>query len=523
MAFTTYTPPQFDTVHGTFKFYVFSQSPSLVTPTEQTIVKIGKVTSTAYIDLENQEVPRLELEIQDDLPDSGFWYSLCHTVEPSILITLTEEGQAEKTFFYGLIENETIEWETSYIDTEGGRQRKANLTLLSMETKFFESEINPFIVEVANYAVNIYENNYYHSHVIRVLDLFQAFLTMTPVVEGDTLTPMNPDRDTTRITFQHGTGVLDFVFLDDNLNEFDVSQLYVGYKYVSNGSYYPMDYYWSSEYFPGISPAVGDWYLERQYGNCKELLSSMLRSLGLKLLVEYDFATSRWTMKLLQGARAYDTTLTFGGREKEEVQSLANDLVARAGKASSVTDKGNVSTAWASKDRSYYGKQIKVGPWKITVDTAVPDNIDFDFDWTLFFYARDEEDMALWTRGANLTCRATPPAYGESMPVMVGSVKYWDYDADAYVEVTTSPRLHGAVVMYNLVRLSKTWKRVVVKYGTIVATEGDTTSFFNIGLLKRVQLNDGIETNTYFINSYTVDIENSEVELELIQEIPLPS
>lgn len=493
-SFQRYTFPSIATNYGVINVYVDSVSAGLIMPLAQTIKSIIAVTETASIDLSSQEVKRVEMEIIDDhsVYPEGFWVGLLY-VQSYIILTLTEPGGAETCFFHGVVEAQTVQYGTVYSGTYG-MLRNCKFTCKSTLSAIFSTLTSDWAATVVTNRIQLAAPALTGGpwDVMSIEGLFAAMLAVSGV------NPAGQSYSANDAAFTKGT--VDLQFKDGSGNVRDVSQLMVPIKYKDGGgSAITVDYFRSTEaaYLPNTFPTLG------------ALLPKMLKNFGIRLVIGYDFATSRFWFKLLQCYRAYAGTVSFGTRLKRRPSSIATDLAGDAAKVGFLL----VPTDYVWISKKYSNQQFYV------VDPANYPGLQFDMDTTLIWHITPSTSVGPMEQ---LLCAATIPSPGGATPLPVTNVDWYNYRT-ATATTATDPsghnlKLEQAICGYNAFRfMDALWLANQSTYSRLTALDG-TESFFNVEIMKRSTFDDGILGKTYFMNSVKQDFLKHETEIGWIQE-----
>jgi hypothetical protein len=485
-----YSLPSISTVNGTFAISIQTDIAGLTAPTTQTVKSLGTRKHTAFITPSEQEVGSCTIELSEDYSthSEGFYFKLFSEsaaedqsdIEFRIIFTPT--GGSEAYWFFGFALPENTRWETLYIGAK--RLRIIQLTLVESIVKIFKIDVPTWMDEVSNNAILTNAAvTYEPSYAISIRGLFSAMLSASAL-------NASYDRDDT--TFQYGTADL---IWDYNAGAFDVSQLYVATQLVDVGELTYFDTAAASE------------RLQDYYGTIEQLLGDLLKNFGCVLGFSYDLDTSRYKFILLQNWRAYSTALTFNTPKKESF-SKSKAFVIDAVKVVQLTDTTKLS--WVSR---------KYTSLTDVPTTEPPNYVQFEISFATPFNIMAFTGGDPGTKGNVLYGKSTELETGEASPTEIGNVKAWCYWITQYAEfsaIGSAVRMEGALALYYGRRLFYPFRMITCTYGTLNPLSSGT--FSDITLNKRTSINDDVDTRDFYINTVKFDVENSEVEIEWLQE-----
>jgi hypothetical protein len=238
--------------------------------------------------------------------------------------------------------------------------------------------------------------------------------------------------------------------------------------------------------------------------NASSILPDLLKNFGCALRMDYDSSTETASalgthkFQLIQRGRAFTdaSNLVFANAPKESQIEKSFDMLGDATRATNFTE---ARFAWFS--RKYHGTTEQAG--------AVPDYIDFDIDTKTIFVVNATAttlniSTALWIAG-------TP--YAE-----VTGLKYWDYENDTYITTGGTNQIEEAVAGYSFRRFTSVFGKITRTYSRLTASDGSTTSFQHLTILRRTSINDGTGAATYYANRVTLKPASSETEIEWFKE-----
>ena len=492
-----YPLPTISTVSGDVNIVITSLTEGLTVPTAQTVKSLGKVIEAASINPEQQEIPRMTIKVM--LDDTGFWIGVLY-VGSTFMVTLTE-GVTERYLFSGKLEPQTVDW-TSTSNISGTRYGEVTFTLLSSIQIPMDMPTLTWIDEVLKNDITlaIPTSGLVYS-VMSVRGLFAAMLSSVNPVSGDFL---NSTYSLDDVTFVRDDQDLTFKTASADR---DVSQLYVPTQWNDGGSAVNTVYFKTGD---AENLAV-------TYATLKDLIGVMARNFGVRIRLYYDMDDSRYKIYLLQCYRAYSGTLDFSTRLKSETQSVSTDL---QGDAAIVRyQRDATKMVWLSKIYSNMA-------FYVTDPSALPATKDvrFDFETTLVWHimaaAEDGSPQRILSAASELTTGAS-----HALLELIIDVTWHNYTAGTD-DVATDPaladlKLEQAIAGYNGFRFIGTnWFKNTSRYSHITASDGATESFSHVTILKRqeISLGYGAGNKNYFANKTIIDIDNSEVEVEWIQE-----
>ena len=499
MATTPYDLPDVVIVSGTVHIHIESDSAGLTVPSTQTIKNLGTITQTANIDVSRQEVQKMNLTVMLDA--AGWWVSIMY-VNSTFKMTITESDAVTRFLFYGKLDPASVDWSmTSNIS--GVRTGTIRFDLLSMLPTVFAINTGDWIdtastgvlANCITWSSAPPDGNV--SSVMSIRGLFSAMLS----VSG-----LNATYSLADTTFVWDGTNLDFDFRNTGAATRNVSQLFVPIKYRTGGVST------KNLYFDTANAAS----LPNRYGKLQDLMGAIARNFGLKVYLDYDTAGSRFKFKLLQCYRAYSTTLDFGTRLKREDFAISTDLLGDAAIARYINPAtGTPYQCWTSQKYSAGATSV--------ADPSTFHGLSFDLDttilWKLLPSPVDTAAPRIFSYNGELT---SANVYTDLE--IVNDIYWWNYFTGAQAHWTDATgnymKMEQAVSGYYAARMNNPWFKNISRYATIQATEGGLASVANIQILKRnnFSMGFGAAAKNYYANKTTIDLDNSEVEIEWIQE-----
>src|SRR3990167_787150 len=471
---TAYNLPTLDSPVGAFKFKLYCDTAGLTVPTIQTILDVGELTEQIDLDIGLSQFANLTLSIRDDYStySEGFWCKVL-SVGWQLRICLEESG-SDTFYFFGIPQEEQVEWTEHYVGSS--RIRTARITLVSAEVTMFDTATSDWIAEVytnRRQAVLTDPSTIYEA--VNIEEFFACLLKASGL--NSTYQAIDVD-----ILYN----IEDIHYLE-GVNSWNVDQLYLPVTVQYGATVYKTDY---------IDSTHAN-FLGTFYPKASGLFSAMLRNFGLVAHATYNTATERHQILLLQRARAYGAQLDFSSSEVQSTISKSFALLGDAAKATYL--KSDAAFVWFS--RKFLGETAHS-------TAAVPDYVDFDLDVQVPFsdvaaaLAPDKDGSALHGGAAITTA------------VLINDAEYYNYNTDSY-EAATNGVLE-AVAGYEFYRFTNKFSRIVRRYAPMSANNGgaETHTILNVG--RPTPINDGIAAATYFANRVTKIPANDEVEFEWI-------
>lgn len=482
---TSYTLPSLDTVAGEVKITLYSNDATLTVPTSQTVTSIGDLEETADVDIGVTQLSSLRLSLKEDYTNytEGFWYKVL--AGECWLRFYLVEGGSDTFYFFGLPQEETIEWTEHFLGST--YLRTAELELISMAAKLMDTDTINFAIEVLANDIDsgkrvLAEPTSY----ISAGGLFAAMLSGSG---------LNPSYDVNDVSFVFNSD--DFRYTQGG-NNYTFNDLKIATKIWTSGA---PNFEFQTAYFDVASNADS---LSARYAKLRDLIPNLLANFGLVMRMSYDPTADnnngRHKIQLIQRGRAYADAarLTFGDREKMSTISKSSDLIGDATRASHLLD--SASFVWFSK-QYLDGKST----------STVPNHVDFDQDYQSIFRTN-----AYLISNANNNYRQLYLVSGTTWTIITG-IQYWNYFDDQY-ETAVSPYIEEAIAGYIYYRFTNQFTKIVRTYGKLKANNGSTDSHVNASILQRTSINDGTGAANYYANKVTKSIESNELEIEWIKE-----
>jgi hypothetical protein len=476
---TQYDLPDLSTIAGTFRISLFSEFAGLTKPTIQTVVEIGDLEESAAIGVAIQQLSTLSITLRDDYStytDYGFWFKVL-SGETHIRLYLNQGG-SDLFYFYGTVQPETVSWGERFInhpDYPGTqkRLRTVSFDLVSIALKMFDTPTVDWETEVVDNSINTgREDSNSPSFKISVMGLFSAMLSASELNSSYSLADTSFVYNTADLVYNPGGG--------DRI----LSDLSVAVKIFVGGGGQA-----TTEYFSGPNS------LSSTYATLKDLLVNLLPNFGVVLRMTYDIPTERHLIQLIQRGRAYPTTLDFENREKKSTIRKSTDLLGDAIKVTFLRDTAKF--VWFSK--KYVDGFSQAEP---------PNYVDFDVQYETIFIV----DGPI----TGTTVSRTLFFVSGTSWTSIQSIKYWNYDSDAYVTSTATNEMEEAVAGYLYYRFTFIYSSIMRTYSKLMAGTG--TDHTVLSIFRRLNINDGLATNTYYANKVRKRPKENEVEIEWILE-----
>jgi hypothetical protein len=505
-----YSLPSVVTVNGTFAVTVYSEYDfavdGVVAPTIQTILEIGDLKENANVTVGVSEIENLTLSVRDDHSAAGtpegFWFKV---LQGECWVKLYLDGTY---FFFGTVDKPTVAWEEHAI-VSSTRIRTASFSLITMSKKLFETSIDDFVTEVVAkcYDLELAAPTIdVATHVIKVTELFACILKASGLnADYGTLVPPWD----ANVELLYGTQPeMNYTVVDDHYN---VDDIYVPVKYcVSTGP----TVIGLCQYF---DPATDNCLAQQAdgtgyYGSMQAFLSDLLTNFGLIMRMEYDAVTTWHKIKLMYRHDVYTGELTFASREKTSEISFSQQVIGDAAKATDLADGSKY--AWVSK---------KYRPVLTTYDPLVPTSeadarVNFDLDAKCIFIANPGV-VAAPNGAANRSIAAWSGVAGEDVEYVDGVEYYSTAIADmAGYAVADDLNMQRAACSYQYERFIRYFTTIMRTYGRMEASDGATTSFAHLTIMKRTKINTLGSDVYYFANSVTKKAMSAEVTIEWQQE-----
>lgn len=464
------------TAVGTFKVRLTSSLVGLTTPTANTILELGEWEESADIKIGVSQIGTLRLRIRDDTSTytEGFWYKVFGSTS-ELRFYLTENG-VDTFYFYGLPQEETVEWEEYFIGST--YVREVTLSLLSVAYTILDTTTATWMTHVVDNSVDtgaVLLND--PSWKISVKGLFSAMLSASG---------LNSTYSESDTTFVYNT--VDFRYTQGG-NNYTLDDVWIAVKIFAGGGSHS-----ATEYFLASSGNR----LSAKFATLRDLLKHLLANFGVIMVMDYNTTTQRHLIKLVQRGRAYSTALTFGSREIKGNISKSYDLLGDATQATFILD--STSFVWFSK-KYLDGKST----------STVPNYVKFDIDYQTIFLLN-----VLVPQSGISHSRQLYLVSGSTWTIITG-IDYFNYTTGLYV-TAVSPHMQEATAGYVYYRFTNKFSLIRRTYGTFKGDDASTNSHTNLRILRRTSINDGTGAANYYANKVIKRPESNEVEIDWIKE-----
>jgi hypothetical protein len=481
---TAYPLPDIDALVGTFKVTVYSEYAGLTAPTAPTVITIGRLEEQMLLYPGASQLSTLDIEVMDDYETltAGFWYKVLQG-RTTIKVILAENG-TDTLYYLGVPEKTSIVWTEHYL-SGGAYRRSARVTLVSVAVNMFDSPAQSWVEEA--YANRITGNtaDIEPSHVISLRGMFAALLKSSG---------LNATYDESDVSVVQNESLMSIKWKDENQDFRTLDELYICTNWTDSGGPYTDNVV---EYFD----STHGYYLGRIYPQAGQMAIDILRNIGCVLRMDYDTATDRHKIQLIQIRNAYSTLVTLGTPIESRIEN-ATDLIGDSVRVISKAEPTEL--AWLSKKYQ-----------QTPTSTAPPDYVQFDVDYAILFGepGMGAGDSALMKSQFWASATGAADSFVE-----VTSLEWRRFSDDTYQPPPATYWPQGAVASLNYYQFTENYARFTRRYGEFGATSGGVLSHTNIGLGRRTEINDGISTRTFFAQRVAKDAERGEVEVEWIEE-----
>jgi hypothetical protein len=469
--------------------FLFSEFNDLVAPSIQTIKELGDTTEKASVMIGISEIGNMSISVREDFANhtEGFWFKALKG-ECWLKIYL-DEGAGDTFYFFGIVDNLTINW-SEFSITADGTIRTCQFTILAMSSKLFQTDVNAWITDVlANKSAVGVDTLGEASHVMKLTEMFECMLTASG---------LNATYDASDVTLVYGSQAeIDF---GEGIGHYRVDQIYLPVQYVSSTGptvFTKIQYFDTTNANCLAQQSDGSGY----YDTLKALLTDLLTNFGLLMRMDFNLASDRHLIKLMHRHDVYTGTLTFGNREKQPSNIKgATILIGDAIRAADLTVSTNL--IWQSKK---YGR--------FPSPNAPPQVVKFDVDARCIFIV-----SAAGINASNHSILKWAGA-GNAAVYMTG-VRYYSTISGLMTEALSSNplKMQDAVCEYQYERFTQEFRSITRTYARMEANDGSTTTHEHLSIMRRTQINDLATNEYYFANSVTKKPMSAEVTIEWLQE-----
>jgi hypothetical protein len=486
----SYSLPVFTSPVGTFQVTIVTNMTGLTAPTSNTILEIGRKQEILTEEAGTLELSTLDLKVKDDTTtySAGFWYNVLTSSTSLHILVELYEGGGYKTFFNGVLSGQEIIWTELYVGSS--RVRVGQLTLDSVISKMFQINMATFINDCYDYAGTAGMDTGFNT--VGVTGLFRRCLPIDSMI-GVALKTCGLNSSVQNGTWVFDASYPDVKFINSTPTEYTVDKIWIPLSYWWN------DQVWKYNYWDTTNGGS----LENLYGgDFRSFLGDLLFNFGLILKVEWSGSYFGATLIQRYG-HAYSTKCDFGSREISSEIIQSSPAYAKSTKVQDRTD--NTKLYW-------YHKERKPGGSSSTPDT----DLDFDLERNLCW------NSPIINVGLPYSTKVFGVGNSISGITQVVDYKYYDYVAGQLVSVngtTQDIRLQHALAAMTYKCLLLKDRMFTRRYRGITTSVSSTESFQNVGLLRRVDINDGVSSATYYANRVTVEPQNGTCEIDWVKEV----
>lgn len=476
MAFIAHDLLTFDKANDRYKvtLYIDDTIGTLTVPSLQTIVNISDLGGALDKRVGVSDIQSVTFEILDEYGtySEGFWYkALAKDAEIRILVDEGKTG-TYKSKFHGQIQEETLDWQ-KFEKADGSARRKASFEATSILNKLKNVDASDWWDEV--YAQRALTGLEFSNQIYSVITYKNALAALMKVAFNGTFNSndceliydtSNPD-----IELKEGSTwykLADFCLPVEVDKGLDPSHDIQKVAYFDSGSTI---------------------YLPNQWSKAYDLLARLAANFAQKIHVYYNDSTSRYHIQSIQPGRAYSGTISISEKPKQFNEIKDSDLVALGVQAYRWRNEAEV--AW-----------IHEGEIGLISTTAVPSNLEFDIVIPLIYSVNISASFA---ETENLV-RSNGSKFTDA--------RFWRYDIGSTTTSSTSRKMAEIIASYLFYKFKHNKNILELLYKTLKASDGATTSLFHIDFGKRMM----IDSKTYYVNEYRMNIKEQELFLQMIQE-----
>ena len=511
---TEYTLPDAPKILGTssnFYFILRHANATLNIPTAGMIVEIGEVAENVDIKAGLVQMSNVEIVFREDYSDyvDGFWNTIIDDAtigDPTLELRIGYGGtDYDDTIFWGVLQPLGSSMDEWYVSGTT-HKRAVRLLFVDVMAKLRDVTMEDLVTQIlANDTLFAAEIGGGNSHYILVGDMVACMLVEAygqTFTSGDVVIP-TPD---------------DIEYFGDTENAWHgLDELYV---YTDTG------------YFLSSDTAN---YLALRYQNALDFLGAICRNFGV-IARRVNDASGDHQIELLVRGDNYGTTITLGDLIEESnvrfdiserpvfinvsMENNAEDFAAwfdglntdapigyRRNTPNYITTGGGnlqkIRTENSRRSGALRGGRNKE-----------PININWDLDIDLLWMANEDGTLSHSSRHAHTLLYV----YDEGNTTMrpADTTRYYDYVAAS--TATAENYGHEALCKYYHFRYSSGRRGYRRTYKGLTATESAVTSFANLRALKRITIDDGLISATFYAQRVSKNLLANRVTIDWVQE-----